>query len=83
MLANLILLRQKLINKEDNTKKQKESLQESLLANLATSACEQIQQQLNTDLKPKLDMLLAQKVKPGAMKKETVAKKKKRQVQIW
>ena len=58
-----------------NSKKQKESRQESLLANLALSAREQIQSQVEKDLEPKLDMLLAQKVKPQAVRKEPVAKK--------
>ena len=52
-----------------------ESRQESLLANLALSAREQIQKQVEEDLEPKLDMLLAQKVKPQAMQKEHVAKR--------
>ena len=73
--AKLLLLRQRSIQDEENSKKQKESRQESLLANLALSAREQIQKQVEEDLEPKLDMLLAQKVKPQAMRKEPVAKK--------
>ena len=49
------------------------------MANLALSAREQIQQQVEKDLEPKLDKLLAQKVKPHAIrktgKKETVFRK--------
>ena len=45
------------------------------MANLALSAREQIQKQVEEDLEPKLDMLLAQKVKPQAMRKEPVARK--------
>ena len=36
--ARLVLLRQRLLQKEENTKKQKESRQEKLLADLALSA---------------------------------------------
>ena len=70
-----ILLRQRSIQDEENAKKQKESRQESLLANLALSARKQIQKQVEEDLEPKLDMLLAQKVKPHAIQQEPVAKK--------
>ena len=73
--AKLLLLRDKSIKDEENTKKQKESRQESLLADLAISAREQIQRQVERDLEPRLEMLLAQKVKPQAMRKEPVAKK--------
>ena len=45
------------------------------MADLAISAREQIQRQVERDLEPKLCMLLAQKVKPQAMRKEPVAKK--------
>ena len=50
--AKLLLLRQRSIQKEENSKKQKEGHQESLLANLALSACEQIQKQVEEDLEP-------------------------------
>ena len=73
--AKLILLRQKSIVEEENSKKQKEGHQESLLANLALSAREQIQTQVDEDLEPKLDILLAKNVKPQAMRKEPVARK--------
>ena len=62
--AKLLLLRDRSIKDEENAKKQKESRQESLLANLALSAREQIQKQVEEDLEPTLDMFLAQKVKP-------------------
>ena len=76
--AKLLLLRQRAIQEEENSKKQKESRQENLLANLALSAREQIQNQVEKDLEPRLDMLLAQKVKPQAMwKKKSVAKKER------
>ena len=58
--ARLLLLRQKLLQEED-TKKQKESRQENLLADLDFSAKEQIQIQVGKDLEPRLDILLAQK----------------------
>ena len=45
------------------------------MADLAISAHEQIQRQVERDLEPRLEMLLAQKVKPQAMRKEPVAKK--------
>ena len=45
------------------------------MANLALSAREQIQKQVDEDLEPKLDMLLAKKVKPQAMRKKPVARK--------
>ena len=41
----------------------------------ALSAREKIQKQVDEDLEPKLDMLLAKKVKPQAMRKEPVARK--------
>jgi hypothetical protein len=65
--AKLLLLRDRSIKDEENAKKQKESCQESLLVDHAISACEQIQTQVERDLEPKLEMLLAQKVKPQAM----------------
>ena len=73
--AKLLLLRDRSIKDEENAKKQKESRQESLLADLAIFAREQIQRQVEQDLEPKLEMLLAQRVKPQAMRKEPVTKK--------
>ena len=71
-------LRQRSIQEEENSKKQKESSQEDLLANLASSAREQIQNQVEKDLEPKLDILLAQKVEPQeTQKKESIAKKER------
>ena len=79
--AKLLLFRQRLLQEEENSKKQKQSRQENLLAILALSAKEQIQNQVEKKLEPKLDMLLAQKVKPQAMrKKEAVAKKETCQI---
>ena len=51
----------KMLKEEENTKTQKERRQENLLADLAFSAKEQIQNQVEKDLKPKLDELLAKK----------------------
>ena len=62
--ARLLLLRERSIQEEQNTKKQKEQRQEKLMADLALSAREQIQHQVEKDLEPRLDILLAQKVKP-------------------
>ena len=62
-IGELLLLRQRSIQDQENSKKQKESHQENLLANLALSAREQIQNQAEKDLEPKLDMFLAHKVK--------------------
>ena len=70
-----LLLGQKTILEQENSKKQKEGCQESLLANLALSAHEQIQKQVDEDLEPKLDILLATKVKPQAMQKRTCCQK--------
>ena len=51
------------------------------MANLAMSAREQIQQQVEKEIEPKLELLLAQKVKPHAIrktgKKETVFRKER------
>ena len=57
--VKLLLLREKALLEEANTKKQKEERQEKQMANLALSASEQIQQQVEKDLEPKLDKLLA------------------------
>ena len=75
-----LLLRQRALQEEENTRKQKESGQESLMADLALSAKQQISNQVEKDLEPKLDLLLAQKVKPQAMRKKETAFKKERNV---
>ena len=76
--ARLLLLRERALLEEANAKKQKEDRQEKQMANLALSAREQIQQQVEKDLEPKLDKLLAQKIKPQAIrKKETVFRKER------
>ena len=81
--ARLLLLRQRVLQEEENTKKQKENRQESLMADLALSAKEQIANQVEKDLEPKLDLLLAQKVKPQAMRrKDSVFLKKGETCQV-
>ena len=47
-----------MLQEEENTRKQKGSRQENLLEDLALSAKEQIQNQVEKDLEPRLDMLL-------------------------
>ena len=80
--ARLLLLRQRLLQEEENTRKQNESRQENLLADLALSAKEQIQNQVEKDLDPRLDILLAKKVKPQAMRKKESVMKKERHVKL-
>ena len=53
---------------EGNTRKQKESNQKRTITDLAVSATEQIQKQVDKSLEPKLDILLAKKVKVNALK---------------
>ena len=50
------------------------------MADLALSAKEQIEKQVEKDLEPKLDILLAQKVKPQAMRKKEPVFRKERNV---
>ena len=52
------------------------------MANLALSAREQIQQQVEKDLEPKLDKVLAQKIKPHAIRKKETVFRKERNVKI-
>ena len=66
--AKLLVLRQKLLKEEENPRKQKESRQENLMADLAISAKEQIQNQVEKYLEPKLDELLARKSNPTLCK---------------
>ena len=48
--AKLIILRQKLLKEEENSKKQKENLQERMMAELALSAKDQIHYQVDKSL---------------------------------
>ena len=66
--ARLVLLRQRLMKTEENSRLQKESHQVRKMTDFAPSAMEQIQKQVDKSLKPKLDMLLAIKVKINALK---------------
>ena len=67
--VKLLLLRDKTLREEANTIRQKEERQEKQMARLAMSAREQIQQQVEKEMEPKFDLLLAQKVKPHAIRK--------------
>ena len=88
--ARLLLLKGKALLEEANNKKQKEDRQEKQMANLALSAREQIQQQVEKDLEPNLDKLLAKAGQTSRSKNQgsgytkkgnCVQKGKKRQ--IW
>ena len=60
--ARLVVLRQRLLKTEQNAMMQKENSQERKLSELAMSAAEQINQRVEKILKPKLELLLSQKV---------------------
>ena len=66
--ARLILLRQRLLKTEENTRMQKESCHEKKLFDLTATAAEQIQQLVESILEPKLDLLLSKKIKVNALK---------------
>ena len=66
--ARLVLLRQRLLKTEENTRLQKESTQDRKMLELAVSSTEQIQKQVNRSLEPLLDLLLSKKVKGNALK---------------
>ena len=59
---------------EENSCKQKEDNQDRKMAEMGLSATEQIQKQVDKSLEPKLEKLLARKVKTTALK--TKPKKK-------
>jgi hypothetical protein len=79
--VQLLLLRQKTLQEETNARRQKEERQVKQMAKLAMSAKEQIQLQVEQEIEPKLEQLLAQKIKPHAIKKkekeETVFRKER------
>ena len=86
-MHTLIILRQKLLKEEENSKKQKESRQDMLMAELALSAQDQIHNHMDKSLEPKPDKILAKKVKPNAMKSNSLknfkgATKKTSELQI-
>ena len=66
--AKLIVLKQRQSKQEENTRLQKEEYQDRKLNEMAMSATEQIQLQVNKSLEPKLEVLLAQKVRTSALK---------------
>jgi len=68
--VQLLLLREKTLHEEGNALRQKEVRQEKQMASLAMSAREQIQQQVEKEMEPKLELLLAQQVKPHAIRKK-------------
>ena len=53
---------------EENSRMQKDEHQERKMTDMAVSATEQIQRQVGRSLKPKLEVLLAKKVKTYALK---------------
>ena len=61
--ARLVLLRQRHLKMEENTKMQKELSQIKKMSDLAVSATEQIHQKVEKILEPKLDVLLSKKVR--------------------
>ena len=70
----LVLLRQRMLKQEENSRLQKEDHQERKMTELAVSATEQIQRQVDKSLEPKLEMLLARKVKTNALKAKPIKK---------
>ena len=68
--VQLLLLREKTLQEEANARRQKEERQEKQMASLAMSAREQIQLQVEKEIEPKLELLLAQKIKPHAIRKK-------------
>ena len=66
--ARLVLLKQRMQKQEENSRMQKEEHQARKMTDLAVSATEQIQRQVDKSLEPKLEVLLAKKVKTYALK---------------
>ena len=62
------LLRQTMPKEEETQRKHRESQVERSLAKLAVSAGHQLTAQFHNSLEPKLDVLLAKKVKANAIK---------------
>ena len=69
--ARLVLLRQRHLKTEENTKMQKELSQVKKMSDLADSATEQIHQKVGKILEPTLDKLLSRKIKVTALKNQT------------
>ena len=59
--AKLVVLKERKEKQEENTKLQKEEYQERKLSEMAMSAAEQIQLQVDRSLEPKLEVLLAKR----------------------
>ena len=66
--AKLVVLKERKEKQEENTKLQKEEYQERKLSEMAMSAAEQIQLQVDRSLEPKLEVLLAKKIHPTAQR---------------
>ena len=64
----LVVLRQRMLKTEEHVRKQKEDLQEKKMSEIAMSAADQINQRVEKILEPKIDLLLAKKVKVQALK---------------
>ena len=74
--AKLMVLKERQFKQDDNTKFQKEMNQERKLSDMTLSATEQIQHQVDKSLEPKLEVLLAQKVRTSALKIKPPKKEK-------
>ena len=74
--AKLMVLKERQFKQEENTKLQKEMNQERKLSEMALSATEQIQLQVDKSLEPKLEVLLARKVRTSALKIKPSKKEK-------
>ena len=61
--ARLVLLRQSAMKMDENSRKQKEGNQDRKMADMGLSATEQIQKQVDKSLEPKLEKLLAKRLK--------------------
>jgi len=66
--AKLVVLKEQKSKQEENTRLQKEEYHERKLGEMAMSATEQIQLQVDKSLEPKLEVLLAKKVRTSALK---------------
>ena len=66
--GKLITMKERKEKQERNTQLQKEEYQDRKLSEMAMSAAEQIQLQVDRSLEPKLEVLLAKKIRPTALK---------------
>ena len=79
--ARLILLQQRMMKQKENARAQKEAHQERKMNKMVMSATEQIQQQGDKSLEPKLEVVLAKRLKhmllkPNQTKKISTIKSK-------